>query len=288
MSPRAFYFVDIVQEYDGDLNDRLLTVKTTELPTVEFKEPWKKSFKGSIKTNFLFRTALAHNILPFVLNGTYLVLLPIRIEDAHPVPLTPDDMELEGELETAKWFKNVSQYWERHRTERAKSMNLLAYLDFQRKLTNHNMTARYIVLYNKSGTHVCATVVDRSSFADSSFVVDFTAYYFVTDNEVEAYFVTAFLNAPIVNKYIKPFQTRGIMGERDITKKILSVPLPLFDANNPDHVKLANAGKRASRKAAKLDLTTLSGNLGRLRSAVRTCLAEELTEIDRILKVIWG
>src|SRR5690606_10266475 len=79
--PRAFYFVDLEQEYPKDFNDRILNVKTSEASKTDAKKPWKIELKGKIESKFIFRTALAKSILPFALYKPDLVVLPILIDN---------------------------------------------------------------------------------------------------------------------------------------------------------------------------------------------------------------
>jgi hypothetical protein len=47
------------------------------------------------------------------------------------------------------------------------------------------------------------------------------------------------LNSPFVNEAIKPFQTQGLMGERDIERRTLEIcNIPLFDPADELHCEL--------------------------------------------------
>jgi hypothetical protein len=72
--------VDIGQDFEGDIRNRYLTVKTSEETKTEAKPPWNRiDLSGKIHTSFLFYTALAKNILPFGMIRPPRVLLPIKI-----------------------------------------------------------------------------------------------------------------------------------------------------------------------------------------------------------------
>ncbi len=294
--PRVFYFVDIDQPCAGSLQNRLLLFKSSQAALKEAKAPWKMTLQGTASTRFLFRTALANNILPFALNGTRLVLLPLELKKGQAALLTPDQIERRGEAETAQWFRQVEKNWENYRTERNASIAALQYLNWQAKLTEQNIYNRFFVLYNTSGTNACAVVLTRQSTSELHFIADHTTYIFFAATRKEADYLCAFLNAPHVNDLIKPFQTQGQQGERHIHKRILNIPLPLFDADNPDHRDLAELGARAAQKAAAFVAALKLGEdggtlpphqLGRLRGELRDHLGTELQAIDAALRRIW-
>src|SRR5882724_8721819 len=48
----------------------------------------------------------------------------------------------------------------------------------------------------------------------------------------------------VVNEAIKPFQTQGLLGERDIERRPLEAcPIPLFDPKNPLHLEIAEVAR---------------------------------------------
>jgi len=99
------------------------------------------------------------------------------------------------------------------------------------------------------------------------------------------------LNAPIIDQQLKPMQSRGQWGPRDIHKKVLELPIPQFDPGNADHQRLAELGKECSEKVADWLASGGPGkirSIGRLRSMVRKMLAEELKEIDKLVRGILG
>jgi hypothetical protein len=101
----------------------------------------------------------------------------------------------------------------------------------------------------------------------------------------------AVLNAPIIDKLIKPMQSRGLWGPRDICKKVLELPIPQFDEKNKIHQRLAKLGEECSAKVEQWLVSGGAGNIksiGKLRSMVRQMLKEELAEIDELVKKILG
>ncbi|MBM4175884.1 MAG: hypothetical protein FJ213_06890 [Ignavibacteria bacterium] len=151
------------------------------------------------------------------------------------------------------------------------------------------MNAEHIVIYNSSAKDANATVVNRNNL-DFEFFIDTKAYVYFTKNPVEAYYLTAILNSKIPNELMKDFQSKGLFGARDVHKKILDIYFPRFDESNEIHLHLAELSKSAHKRAAKYlednppkkELTAT--RLGRLRLDIKKHLAEEMKEIDRLVK----
>lgn len=108
-------------------------------------------------------------------------------------------------------------------------------------------------------------------------------------DQSEAYFLAAIFNAPVTDALIKPMQSRGLFGPRDIHKKVLELPIPRFDPNDSRHRDLAKLGEVCT---ARVEAWLASGgpgstrSIGKLRSTVRAMLKEELQEIDKVVKSI--
>lgn len=162
--PRNLYFVELLQEEPEDFSNRVLVVQTDREIKKEAKKPWASiSLKMKVNSQFLFRTALSKNILPFSLINPTLVHLPIEInEDHYPVLLHWQTIRNKGFLESSKWFKEVDEYWEKLKTEKSKKMTYLNRLNYQRGVTEQNLYKRYLLLYTSSAKNANATIVDRN------------------------------------------------------------------------------------------------------------------------------
>jgi hypothetical protein len=296
--PRAFYFIDLEQDTPDDWIDRTINIKTSEDIKKDAKAPWNEiEFSGKIESRFLFRTALSKNILPFALHEPVLVALPITISRIHSekkIQLhSADELVPNGDLQASRWFENAKNVWELHRTENNKNITASNYLNWQNKLTEQNLNAQYIVLYNSSAKDANATVVKRTDL-DLEFIAESKTYIFVTNDLNEAYYLTAILNSETPNYLMKDFQTRGLFGARDVHKKILDIYYPKYDVKEKDHKKLAKLSEAAHKKVAvyldTIDKTKkIQGlSLGKLRLEIKKHLEKELEEIDEIVKRIVG
>jgi hypothetical protein len=297
--PRCFYFIDIDQELPKDFNDRIINIKTSEAIEADAKKPWKGlKFTGKIESKFIFRTALAKSILPFALYKPDLVALPVLIEKDNEqkkmIKLqSASDLMQEGYLNASRWFTNIENTWQIHRTEKNQKISSENYLNWQNKLTDQKLDARYIVIYNSSGKDANSVLIDRSSIG-LNFLVDYKAHLMFTDDIMEGQYITAILNSSIPNKMMKDYQSKGLFGARDVSKKILDVYFPRFDENNETHTKLAQLSEQTHKKAKQYieentpqqELSAI--HLGRLRVAIKKHLSEEMKEIDKLVKKVVG
>ena len=111
-------------------------------------------------------------------------------------------------------------------------------LNFNGKLTSQKFRAKFVVLYNKSGTNLSAAMLTPKEtkkiggIAIKGFVADNVCYRYSAASEEEAAFLVGILNSSAVNEAIKPYQPEGLMGERDIHRRPFEAcAIPLFDAN---------------------------------------------------------
>ena len=139
-------------------------------------------------------------------------------------------------------------------------------------------------MYNHSGTNVSAARVDRSKF-QSRFIVDVKLYAGECRSEQEALYLTAILNSETVNLAIKPFQSVGLQGERDIHKKLLELPIPGYVGTNALHAKLVALASEAERQAATAyQANPPATRLAARRAATRTALTDSLAKIDKCVR----
>ncbi len=295
--PRTFYFVELDQELPPDFSDRIINIRTPDSILKESKKPWTNKFSGQIESNFLFLTALSKSILPFALYKPDLVVLPITIElnrekERREIILhSYNRLRNEGHLKAAKWFSNKENIWNLLKTEKNKSISSENYLNWQNKLTDQHIDARYLVLYTASAKDANATVVRRNDL-QLNFIVESKEYVFFTNDAKEAFYLTSILNSSVTNMMMKDFQTKGLFGARDVHKKILDIYFPKYDMNNEIHRMISGLGLSALTNAEaylkqhppQKELTPI--HLGRLRADLKKHLAAEMVEIDKLVKKI--
>ena len=295
--PRNFYFIELTQEVP-DLEDRIVTIKTSEDLNGDAKMPWKEiTMEGRMESRFIFRTALSKSILPFALHKPALVVLPITIDETDGIKniILHDYNELrrEGHLHASKWFMNVDNIWNIHRTEKSQKMSSKDRVDFQRGITEQNLNAEYLVLYNSSAKDANATVVKRKDI-DLPFLVESVTYVLYTHQLKEAYYLTAILNSSSPNEMMKDFQARGLFGARHVHKKILDIYYPKFDKTNTVHQKLASLSEQCHQKTSAFlkkhppKESLGAHHLGKIRLDIKKELSKDLAEIDKIVKKLIG
>lgn len=166
--PRTFYFIQLTQAAPPDFAERVINIKTADAIQPDAKKPWKGlDFSGRIESQFLFRTALSKSILPFALYKPDMVVLPIVIkENTHQRKSmklhSAKELLKEGYLHASKWFQNCENVWQIHRTEKNEVISSEDYLNWQNKLTEQNLNAEYLVLYNASAKDANATIIKRN------------------------------------------------------------------------------------------------------------------------------
>ena len=166
-------------------------------------------------------------------------------------------------------------------------MTLQDRLNFQRGLSNQNPQARWLVLYTSSATDASAVVVDRREF-DCPFIVDHKTYWCECATEVEAHYLSSYINSGYANGLIKEFQSRGLFGPRDVHKLIVKLPFPKFKKNDKDHVALSALGVKCATLAAdfvkRVNVKDLQARaLGAVRSRLNDQLSGELDKIDTLV-----
>jgi hypothetical protein len=120
-------------------------------------------------------------------------------------------------------------------------------------------------------------------------VVDVKLYWASFSDPDEANYVAAVLNSESVNDSIKPFQSTGLLGERDIHKKVLDLPIPIYNRAVEGHRRLAEISKHALQEAASVLKSPgfpARSSLARQRAFVRQNLKNTLAEIDRLVRRI--
>ncbi|MCS7166107.1 MAG: N-6 DNA methylase [Gemmatales bacterium] len=295
--PRCLWFVRPMEALVTDVARPQLETDPAIEP--QAKPPWKGiRLRGRVEADFLFATLLSDDMLPFGWRQLSLVVLPWTrgklLTDTEAVRLSKTGL--------AHWLRQAEDIWNKHRKSQEE---LLDYLDWQGKLTAQKPTGVYKLLYNTSGTHLCACVIDTTKVSKQlvhglpvrGFVGDTKTYWLDLRNAAEAYYLSAVLNAPSIDKEIKPYQTKGVFGatrgggERDIHRRPFEVVQILtFDRTNEHHRRLANLGrschKRVLDMVRTMDEKTLGQPIGKLRQLIRRALQAELDEIDQLVRTI--
>lgn len=297
--PRSLWFVDFVEHPILGIDASRPSVRSAEDALKEAKDPWKGVvLEGNVEANFIYATLLGGDLLPFGYYKLKPVVLPIEPQASKFEILDVDALRNRGFVLIANWLERAQKFWEERRTGKAEERfsRVVDRLNYNGLLSIQNPSKRYVVLYNASGKNIVSCVIDRQSLpafqvlkakiSPKGFVAECKTYFYETDDEMEAHYICAILNSNVVNNRIKPLQTKGSFGERDIHRRPFMLPIPEFDRNDPLHVRLAELSKRCHAKVASLKLAEKS--IASLRKKVREAIRRELNEIDKIVSQLPG
>ena len=247
--PQSSWLVDVVEQR-GDL----VVVKSSGRIGVRGKV--KREIPVSpIEKKFIYGVLTSAEVMPFCHLRPSMAVLPIIPRGGRYSVISREQAKQLGYRHLAEWLERAEREWSEIRGAKREKLTLYQWLDYRRKLSMQSPGARFKVVYLTSGAHLASTLVDVERVRESSpllnnVVIDSTLYHYETDDEDEAYYLVAVLNSNVLDELIKPMQSKGEFGERDIHKKPLEYPIPRYNPHNPVHEKLSKLGREASEKAS--------------------------------------
>jgi hypothetical protein len=288
--PRSFYFVrftDLPEKLDPN---GAYWAETDPEQALQAKKPYDDvHISGLIEAPFVYATVIARHVLPYVHLDPAPIVLPVIANSGLLSVLSLGQLMRDGYREVGKWMSEAERLWVEKRGDKANRQTAFEWLDYQGKLTAQHLAQRHLVLYNAAGTNISAAYFDRRS-CTLPFVVDHTVYWAAFSNETEAHYVVSVLNAETTNLAIKPFQSRGLLGERHVHKKLLELPIPTFDHNDDVHLKIAELGAKArdqSASAMRSGEFPTDTSLARQRAFVRKNVESTMHEIEKLVQELW-
>ncbi len=294
--PRTMWFAIPASLGINPLQPRLMTDPGV---AVRANEPWRDvHVECNVEAEFIYATLLSNDLVPFGTRQLSLVVLPLH-KMGHKARCGVIDSRTaysRGYPGLGSWLSQAEAIWNERKKDTTQA-SLVEWLDYHGKLSSQDPLAEHRVFYNRSGSHLCSSVLQASvapvlqSVGTQGLVADSGTYCCCCATEQEAHFLSAVLNAPCVNITIKPHQTRGAYhGERDIHRRpfeVLPTPIPTFNPANPVQTHLAELSVKCHQLVAASELPP-NAEIGRLRQKVRADLARELAEIDAIVAEMLG
>lgn len=293
--PRQFWLVAITAHPKFGINPQAPFVKTSERAKSLAKEAYKNlSLEGNVESRFLYGILTGSELVPF----GYLEFLPI-IAPVEPNAnryrlVNLEEARTRGFFNLKNWLEEAEKEWRKRRGEKSEKMTLYQRLDRQRGLSRQNPKAKYKVVYNTSGTYLVSAVVENEKplilingikIQLNGIIIDTKLYCYETNNESEAYYLAAILNSAIVDEAIKPAQSRGLFGPRDIHKKPFEMPIPKFSQGNKVHRDISKLGKQCTEKMKEIlpKLAKEYDSIGWIRKKTNETLKPYLDQIDDLV-----
>lgn len=297
--PRQFWFIDIISHPRFGMNLQTPYIKTSERAIRLAKEPYKDlALEGNVESDFLYGVLTGSEIVPFGCLDPLIIVSPIRPSGNGYRLINSEEARIRGLLNLGKWLEQAEKEWEKRRGEKAKRMTIYERLDRQMGMSRQNPKIKYRVIYNTSGTYLVSAVVENRKPIISindiemqlhGIIIDHKLYNYETDDEDEAYYLSAILNSNIIDEAIKPAQSRGLFGPRDIHKKPFEITIPKFDSNNPVHERLSELCKQCTVEVKRLlpKLTKKYKSIGYIRKTIKEELSEKLDDINGLVLKIF-
>jgi len=296
--PRNFWFVKIEKLRRLGFNPKSPYVVTDS--EIEAKKPWDEvKLSGKVESDYLYATMLSTDLLPFGRLRVRPIILPITVSAGrfHLFGSYKEPMQI-GNRGIADYLIAAEKEWKQKAAKATngslKIKSPYARLDYpQKNLSRQRPQAHFKVLYTASATYLAACVVDQtekfevevddSKLRLKNFVAESKTYWYESNSIDEANYLSAILNSTIVDQIIKPLQTRGLWGARDIHKRPLLLPIPRFKKTDQDHRRIAELGKIAHEKVQKeIPKLIRYKSIGKARSEIRELLKDEIVEIDNL------
>jgi hypothetical protein len=205
-----------------------------------------------VEGDFIYGVLTGAEVVPFCHLRPNLAVLPL-LPGSRTIIRRTEAANL-GKRRLVEYLERVEREWDRVRTGRQESTSVYEWLNYRNKLTKQDPKFKYKVVYLRSGKNLAASVVVDEPYEleagggrvrVNGVIVGHTLHFYQTNDADEADYLAAVLNSNVLNNLIKPMQSKGAFGERDIGKKPLEFPIPRYNPRNPLHRELSGLGRRA-------------------------------------------
>jgi hypothetical protein len=271
-APRVLFMVDVIPPGPLGLPAGRLHVRSSRNPNE--KKPWStlQDVEGTVETEFVRPMFNGENLLPYRLTTPTKAVVPW--EPAGMLAVIGERIELYPGL--AEWWRQGEQLWLEHRS--SERLTLIEQLNYQSKLESQFPIPAFRVIYNASGMHLNAALVD-----DARAVINNGLYWATTTSLDEASYLCAILNSPVTTEFARPYMSYG-KDERHFHKHIWELPIEEFDASKDTHARLSFLGKKAHALAISVQIDEnvhFSAQRRRIRNELAASKIGE--EIDQIV-----
>ena len=267
--PHVLVLLDRV-EFDG--NEAVVTTKS---PGKGSKKPWSELLprNGRIPREWIGQVLFSRDLFPFCIR---------KAQASAVIPVDRDGaLHLDPRRTAAFWMEIDDVYREYRGSGRATPKTLLDNVDYLQKLSRQlplpDSKAKRVVLYPKSGKIMRAA---RAPLATT--LVNDSVYRWNADSRDEAAYLVALLNAPTLRTAFADARN----SDRDFhLSPWTNVPIPRFDSENADHMRLADLTGAAEDLAKPWRYDEESGQIAISKRIGETLGKEKILQnIDEIAR----
>ena len=242
-------------------------------------EIWSQlgQIEGRIQEKYLHRVIFSSDILPFVTSEVTSSLCVAPIYET-----SSGNFSKVKEPNKIPYWSQASQLYEKFRTN-ASPPTLWDNLDYLGKLSRQltRMKRTHVVAYPKSGSNMCASIVPKGFFIDT------TCYWIPTESKGEAYFLVAILNCPSLSNAFKVSRESNRDFHLHPWRKI---PIPRYDRSKPDHRDISKLGEILVKNASSiLESLDCSSGVRYKRNQLRSQLAKQgdISKLEKLIKKLF-
>ncbi|XXM72144.1 Eco57I restriction-modification methylase domain-containing protein [Lysinibacillus sphaericus] len=285
LMPRTALFVDLIADTPASYVVHVRTA-ATEIENRNNKKLTGVVFENYVNRNYIFSTVTSNTLLPFGILEDHLpkVILPVEIVDNTPRILSSEELIDRGDDTVSDWFEDIDSHDELRKS-------IYEMIDERGKLTQQSyLNYQYLVHCGAGGSKPCAAIQRGHIESPHHFIADQTTYVYGTDDEEEALYLIGIMNSNYVNEIIRPFQARGLFGERHIHKLVYKV-IPPFNNENPLHQEVVRFTRALENRVSQLinniaQLHDFSLTIQRRRSLLRSGLLAGNDNIESLNQAV--
>ena len=254
--PRCLFFVNEIES--TAIVQARHTVTVNPRRGSQDKAPWKTLdltdiTSQAIESPHVYDIHLGQTVVPYATLEPLTAVLPVSRTDSE-IPVDPDGLggiriaSLEQRMRQ-RW-QTINKLWEDNKGPDTK-LSLLGQIDYLRKLSSqlewrHDTGDSPVrIVYSSSGMPTAALL------HDDNVVVDYTLFWITCKDMQEANYLLAIINSQALYDAVAPMMAKGQFGARHLQKHLWKLPIPEFDAGEPSHVAISDAGQAAREGAAE-------------------------------------
>ena len=253
--PRRLFFVE---EVESPIRVQAgLTITVNPRKGGLDRPPWRDMdltdlTEQTIERRHVYDVYLNETLVPYATLEPLKAVLPVKkgeyaiATDANG----PGGVSLGGleRIMRGRW-QTINQMWEDNKAA-ASRLNLLDNLNHYGKLSSQlewqeKPGDRPIRIVQSQGGQPTAALL-----ADDDAMVDEALYWITCKSMEEAYYLLAIINSETLYEAVQPLMSKGQFGARNLHKQLWKLPIPEYDAGNPLHRAVSEAGAAAALGAA--------------------------------------